>query len=44
MHKNNELYCNVKFMIEGEEEVGSVHLGQFCKEKQRTLKCDMVMI
>ncbi|MCB0659763.1 MAG: dipeptidase [Saprospiraceae bacterium] len=44
MHKNNELYCNVKFMIEGEEEVGSVHLGQFCKENKELLKCDMVMI
>ncbi|MEZ4911919.1 MAG: dipeptidase [Saprospiraceae bacterium] len=44
MQKNNELYCNVKFMIEGEEEVGSVHLGQFCKEYKEMLSCDMVMI
>lgn len=44
MQKNNELYCNVKFMIEGEEEVGSVNLGQFCKDNKAMLACDMVMI
>jgi len=31
MMKNNALACNVKFLIEGEEEVGSVNLGEFVK-------------
>jgi acetylornithine deacetylase/succinyl-diaminopimelate desuccinylase-like protein len=32
MVKSRELACNTKFMIEGEEEVGSVHLGTFIEE------------
>ncbi len=31
MLASNELPCNVKFMIEGEEEVGSSNLGIFVK-------------
>ena len=30
--KSGTLGCNVKFLIEGEEEIGSTHLGQFCEE------------
>jgi acetylornithine deacetylase/succinyl-diaminopimelate desuccinylase-like protein len=41
---NNNLPCNVKFMIEGEEEVGSKHLGDFCKENQKLLQCDVILI
>ncbi|MBR9920159.1 MAG: dipeptidase [Bacteroidetes bacterium] len=44
MHANGELRCNVKFMIEGEEEVGSDNLGTFCRENQDKLSCDMVLI
>ena len=33
MIQTGELPCNVKFMIEGEEEVGSAHLGDFCREQ-----------
>jgi acetylornithine deacetylase/succinyl-diaminopimelate desuccinylase-like protein len=33
MTANNELPCNVKFMIEGEEEVGSANLGKFVAAK-----------
>jgi acetylornithine deacetylase/succinyl-diaminopimelate desuccinylase-like protein len=32
MTETNQLPCNVKFMIEGEEEVGSVNLGVFVKK------------
>ncbi len=44
MVQNHALTCNVKFMIEGEEEVGSVNLGPFCKENSEMLKCDVVLI
>lgn len=44
MHRSGELPCNVKFMIEGEEEVGSVHLGKFCKENRKRLACDVILI
>jgi acetylornithine deacetylase/succinyl-diaminopimelate desuccinylase-like protein len=44
MLQSNALTCNVKFMIEGEEEVGSVNLGAFCKENSDMLKCDVVLI
>lgn len=35
-----ELPCRVKFLIEGEEEVGSSHLGAFLKEHQEMLSAD----
>ncbi len=38
------LPCNVKFLIEGEEEIGSSNLGKFLKTNQKLLKCDAVMI
>lgn len=44
MNKNNELPCNVKFMIEGEEEVGSPSLGQFVKNNKEKLKNDIILI
>ena len=44
MMRNNLLTCNVKFMIEGEEEVGSANLGTFVKNNQKKLKCDVVLI
>lgn len=40
----DQLPCNVKFMIEGEEEVGSEHLGDFCRNNTDLLSCDMVLI
>ncbi|MCB9284040.1 MAG: dipeptidase [Lewinellaceae bacterium] len=39
-----ELPCNVKFMIEGEEEVGSTNLGVFCRNNKELLACDMVLV
>lgn len=44
MMANNELPCNVKFMIEGEEEVGSENLGVFVKENKEKLKADVIVI
>jgi acetylornithine deacetylase/succinyl-diaminopimelate desuccinylase-like protein len=44
MMKTNSLPCNVKFMIEGEEEVGSSNLGIFVKANKEKLKADVVLI
>ncbi len=44
MIKLNQLSCNVKFMIEGEEEVGSDNLGTFVKENKAKLKADVILI
>ncbi len=44
MMKNGGLPCNVKFMIEGEEEVGSDNLGIFVKNNKERLKADVVLI
>ncbi len=38
------LPCNVKFLIEGEEEIGSPNLGQFCKEHLELLKADLILV
>ncbi len=42
--KLNQLTCNVKFMIEGEEEVGSDHLGDFVRANKEKLKADVIII
>ncbi|HLV42683.1 MAG TPA: dipeptidase [Brumimicrobium sp.] len=44
MSKNNELPCNVKFMIEGEEEVGSPNLAIFIKEHTQRLAADIILV
>lgn len=44
MNKLGSLPCNVKFMIEGEEEVGSPSLKDFCKENKNLLKADIILI
>ncbi len=44
MMKLNQLTCNVKFMIEGEEEVGSDNLGTFVKENKTKLQADVILI
>src|SRR5690606_21622718 len=44
MMKHNMLPCNVKFMVEGEEEVGSDNLGTFVKENKAKLKADIILI
>lgn len=44
MMKLNLLPCNIKFMVEGEEEVGSDNLGTFVKENKAKLKADVILI
>ncbi len=44
MLRTNTLPCNVKFMIEGEEEVGSENLETFVKENKERLKADVILI
>ncbi len=44
MQANGALPCNIKFMIEGEEEVGSDHLGDFCAAERDKLACDVILI
>lgn len=39
-----ELPVNVKFILEGEEEIGSTNLVTFLKDKQELLKCDAILI
>ena len=39
-----KLPVNVKFLIEGEEEIGSPNLEIFLKENKKLLKCDAVLI
>ena len=44
MTTSNKLPCNVKFMIEGEEEVGSENLGLFVKKNIPKLSNDVILI
>lgn len=42
--KTGNLACNVKFMIEGEEEIGSPNLGKWCSEHKEMLKADIILV
>ncbi len=44
MTSTNQLPCNVKFMIEGEEEVGSSNLATFVKANKQKLENDVILI
>lgn len=44
MVKTNTLPCNVKFMIEGEEEIGSPNLGMWCQDNKEMLKADVILV
>ena len=44
MMNAGELPCNVKFMIEGEEEIGSDNLGTFVGQNHERLKADIILI
>ena len=42
--RTNQLECNVKFMIEGEEEIGSGSLYDFCDTHKELLKADVILV
>ncbi len=44
MVRTNNLPCNVKFMIEGEEEIGSLNLNKFCEKNKKLLKSDIILV
>ncbi len=44
MSRTNTLSTNIKFLIEGEEEVGSPNLAKFVAAHKDLLKCDVVLI
>lgn len=44
MVKTNTLPCNVKFIIEGEEEIGSPSLAKFCEDNKEMLKADVILV
>ncbi|HMZ45615.1 MAG TPA: dipeptidase [Chitinophagaceae bacterium] len=44
MVNTNTLPLNVKFLIEGEEEIGSMHLGEFLKQHKELLQSDVILI
>ena len=41
---DTELPCDITFVLEGEEEVGSAHLNLFLKENRSKLQCEAVVI
>lgn len=42
--KENLLHCNVKFIFEGEEEIGSPSLEAFCRQHADLLKADVILV
>lgn len=44
MTKTNTQACNLKFIIEGEEEVGSTNLGKFLEDYKERLQADIVLV
>lgn len=42
--KTNSMTTNIKFLIEGEEEIGSPNLGKFVSENKELLKADIILI
>ena len=44
MTKTNSMCTNVKFVIEGEEEIGSPNLATFVKANKELLKADVILI
>jgi acetylornithine deacetylase/succinyl-diaminopimelate desuccinylase-like protein len=44
MNQTGTLFCNIKFIIEGEEEIGSPNLGAFVSSHKDLLKADVILI
>lgn len=44
LNETGQLECNVKFMIEGEEEIGSPNLGKFCEQNKEMLQADVILV
>jgi acetylornithine deacetylase/succinyl-diaminopimelate desuccinylase-like protein len=44
MVKTDSLPCNVKFMIEGEEEIGSPNLPKWCEQNKDLVKADIILV
>lgn len=44
MVQSNELPCNIKFMLEGEEEIGSPSLEEWCQTNKELLKADLILV
>ncbi len=44
MQHTGNLSCNIKFMIEGEEEVGSASLSAYCRANRDRLKADVILV
>ncbi len=44
MVQSGQLKCNVKFIFEGEEEIGSPSLEAFCEENKQLLKSDIILV
>ncbi|RHJ91727.1 dipeptidase [Parabacteroides bouchesdurhonensis] len=42
--KNDLLACNVKFIFEGEEEIGSPSLEAFCRDNKDLLRADIILV
>ena len=43
LRTEGDVPCNIKFVIEGEEEVGSVHVGEYLKRFQEKFACDGII-
>lgn len=44
MSQTNTMATNIKFLIEGEEEIGSPNLEKFVAANKELLKCDIILI
>lgn len=42
--QTGQLNCNVKFLLEGEEEIGSPNLEAFCEANKSLLTCDTILV
>lgn len=44
MMRTDSLACNIKFLIEGEEEIGSPNLGAFVRQHAQSLAADVILV